>query len=226
MTKASDFLTAEERGAVEAAIHEAERKTSGEIVVVLATRSGRYARGEDLCGICLGLLAVSAGWFLWQGVSPVSEAWGSGWRPTLGLAGVIALFLVGFWVGQSVAQCLPLLARMFVPKQLMQAELEDKAAQAFHRFRIRRTAAATGVLIYLSIFERLVWIVGDETVAAQVDPTAWDEIRDVVIAAIRADRAGEGLVSAVRRSGELLAEHLPADAENPNELTNTVFLLD
>ena len=226
MTKASEFLTSDERGAVEAAIAEAERKTAGEIVVVLASRSGRYARGEDLCGIGLGLLAITVGWILWQGVSPISAAWASGWKPTLGLASVIGLFLAGFWVGQTLAARFPLLARMFVPKRLMLAELEDKATQAFHRLRIRRTAAATGILIYLSVFERLVWIVGDDQVAAQVDPAVWEEIRDALIEAIRADRAGEGLLSAVRRGGEILAEQLPADEGNPNELTNTVFVLD
>ena len=226
MTKASELLPAEARAAVESAIAEAEQKTSGEIVVVLATRSGRYARGEDLCGISTGLLAVTVGWSLWQGVTPASEAWGAAWVPTLGLAGVLALFLGGFWVGQALAARFPLLGRMFVPTQLMLAQLGDKAAQAFHRFRVRRTADATGVLIYLSIFERLVSVVPDDGVAGKVDPGVWAGIRDTVIRAIHEDRAGEGLVEAVRRCGEVLAEHVPVAKDNPNELTNTLIVID
>ena len=226
MTRASEFLPVEARAAVEAAIAEAERKTSAEIVVVLATRSGRYERGEDLCGISTGLLAVTVGWLLWQGVTPASDAWGAAWVPTLGLAGVLALFLGGFWAGQALAARFPLLGRMFVPTRLMWAELGDKAAQAFHRFRVRRTAAATGVLIYLSLFERLVCVVADDGVAARVDPGVWAEIRDTVIRAIHEDRAGEGLVAAVQRCGEILAAPLPADAGDPNELTNTLFVID
>ena len=44
---------------IEAAIGEAEQKTAGEIVPVVATASGRYDRGEDLFGlVALCLVAV------------------------------------------------------------------------------------------------------------------------------------------------------------------------
>lgn len=226
MGLASEFLTGEEQEKVEAAIAEAERKTTGEIVVVIASRSGRYDRGEGLCGVVLGLVVLSLGWLLWQGVSRAGNGWDAGWVPTLGLPAVLALFVVGYWAGTALARRFPLLARMFVPTSLMLAEIQDKAAMAFHRFRVRRTAAATGVLIYLSLFERLLWVVADDAVSEEVPPEVWDEIRDAMIVAIAKDRAAEGLVEAVRRCGEVLAEHLPADEDNPNELTNEVFLLD
>jgi len=226
MSLASEFLTAAEQEEVEAAIAEAEQKTTGEIVVVIASKSGRYDRGEDLCGVVLGLIVLSVGWLLWQGVSLADEGWDAGWVPTLGLPAVLALFVLGYWAGTALGRRYPLLARMFVPTRLMLAEIQDKAAMAFHRFRVRRTAAATGVLIYLSLYERLLWVVGDDAVSEKVDPEVWDGIRDGMIDAFREGRAAEGLVAAVKASGKVLAEHLPADADNPNELTNTVFLLD
>ena len=59
MKTASQVIGPDDRAKIEAAIASAETKTSAEVVVIVATRSGLYDRAEDLVGLVLGLLAVA-----------------------------------------------------------------------------------------------------------------------------------------------------------------------
>ena len=72
MTRASQFFTADEKQAIEAAVTRAEARTSAEIVPAVATASGRYDRPEDIAGLWLGALCLIAAWLLltlavWRG---------------------------------------------------------------------------------------------------------------------------------------------------------------
>ena len=60
MLNATRFLTTAEQQQVEAAVREAEAQTSAEIVVVVATESGRYDRAESIVGLIGAVLGVGA----------------------------------------------------------------------------------------------------------------------------------------------------------------------
>src|SRR5262245_33822113 len=107
MTRASKFLSDQDKARVEQAIAEAEKQTSAEIMVVVATRSGRYDRAEDFFGVLLALLAVAAAWSLWQGLNPASGEWASGHDLTIGLLPVLGLFVFWFLVGLGLATRFP-----------------------------------------------------------------------------------------------------------------------
>ena len=70
MKRASDVFGKEQRREVEAAIAEVEARTSAEIVVVAATRSGRYDRAEDLFGIMVAMIVCFAAWYDFSDVVP------------------------------------------------------------------------------------------------------------------------------------------------------------
>jgi putative membrane protein len=66
---------------------------------------------------------------------------------------------------------LPRLKRLFVSEKEMDHEVREAATIQFFLKGLFRTREETGVLIYLSVFEGKVWVLGDRG----VDAAAWFE---------------------------------------------------
>jgi len=222
--RASTLFSRQEHEAIEAAVTEAERETSGEIVPVVATVSGRYDRAEDLFGLLLGLVALAIAWLAFQG--SVETPWSGVHAPSLGLLASVLIVLAGFIAGAALATRFPVLRLPFIPRAEMREEVERRALEAFQRNRIRTTAGGTGILIYVSLYERMVRVVGDDAIAARLSQSHWEAICDLVVHGMKNGRAAEGLAQAIRKGGELLADHFPIQADDVNELPNELVLLD
>ena len=225
MTRASRLFSEEDKQAVKAAIAEAEKKTSGEIVPVVATRSGRYDRAEDLFGVILGLVAVAVVWLLFQKIVPKGGDWEIGQTMRIGLGTVLLTFAIAFIVGAAVSTWVPAIAHFLVPRREMRQEVQRAADEAFVKFRVRGTKAATGVLIYVSLFERMVWVVGDQAISEKLEQSHWHEAKDLVLDGLRRGKPAEGLCAAIQKCGEHLARHFPIAPNDVNELSNELQLI-
>lgn len=226
MKPANQFFSEDERKAIAAAVTEAERRTSGEIVPVVATSSGRYDRAEDLFGVVIALLALALAWILFQDIRPVAGDWASGQRLALGLLPLLLIVAGGFVVGTVAATLMPVLALPFVSGKEKREEVERGAAEAFHRFRVRKTAGGTGILLYVSLRERMVRVWGDDAISEKVDQAEWDAVRDLVITGIRDGRGGEGVSQGILKCGELLGRHFPLEPGDVNEIGNELRVID
>jgi putative membrane protein len=224
--RATEFFSAEEKKLIEAAIDEAEQKTAGEIVPVVATSSGRYDRGEDLFGLVCALATLAATWWFVQDVEVTEAEWAASHTIALGLLPVLAIVVLAFLLGAVVATFVPALRLPFISRGEMEEEVERSAAAAFQRFRVRGTAAGTGILIYVSLYEHMVRVVGDDAVNARVTQADWDAVCGLAVDGLRAGRGAQGLASAIRKAGELLSRHFPLQADDRNELHNELHLLD
>ena len=110
MKKIQALFSEQQIQQIEQAISRAEKKTSGEIVPVVAFSSGRYDRSEDLFGFFFALLLLSATWLLFQGVNVVSDNWNWAAELNLTLSVVLIILLVGFFLGVLLASYFPVLA--------------------------------------------------------------------------------------------------------------------
>ncbi len=225
MQRASTFFTEPECTTIAEAVSAAEKKTSGEIVPVIATASGRYDRAEDLFGLTCSVLLLIVSWIIFQEIRPVEGDWASGQRLILGLVPIVVIFLVGFSLGAALSTWIPALKLPFLSRAEMEAEVDRSAAEAFQRFRVRGTAAGTGVLIY-SLFEHTVQVIGDDAIAAKLTQEDWNQVRDLVLDGIRSGQAAEGLRQAIAHSGDLLAGHFPIEPGDVDELTNELRIID
>ena len=220
-------ITQEQREAVSRAVAEAERGTSGEIVPVLARQSGRYDRAEDICGLVFALAALAFVWLVFQDLQVDDGGWAPRFVPAVGLVGMLVAVVVGFAGGVFVAARFPLLRRPFVPTRQMRADVERAAAEAFFKYRVRRTANATGVVLYVSVYERIVRVVGDDAIATVLTQSDWNEVRDRIIERVRQGEIADGLIAGVESAGRLLRTHFPAaDADtDPDELHNELRII-
>ncbi|MEF2146245.1 MAG: TPM domain-containing protein [Desulfovibrionaceae bacterium] len=201
------FLSDADRANVIAAVREVEHTTSGEIVPFVASASGQYPAALFNGTLALGLaISIPATW-----LSGRQDMWS---------------FLICFGVAYTLffllLRAFPGMKRFFMPGAVMDTEVARAAMQAFHSHGLHRTRDLTGVLIYISIFERRVFVLADKGINDKVPPRTWDEIVTMVVGGIREKRQADALCEAIRRCGQLLAEHFPPLADNPDELPNLI----
>jgi len=224
MKTASSLFNAEDKRSVELAIAEAEKMTAGEIVPVIATVSGRYDRAEDLFGLVFALIVLTATWTLFQSTN--ETGWAVTHSAALGLPAVAGILIGGFVIGAALATHFPVLRLPLITRAEMLEEVERRALETFQRERVRDTSSGTGVLIYVSLYEHLVKVIGDNAVSAELPEEALEDVCALVVNGLRIGRPAEGLQQAVKKTGELLAAHLPPTAESANELANHLIFVD
>lgn len=226
MKTASRFFSNTQIQLIETAISEAEKSTSGEIIPVVATVSGRYDRAEDIFGLLFALISLTVCWLYFQQVIAVEEQWSQGMSIQLTLLPIIAIVLFGFFVGTILATIFPSLRLVFIAKKQMQEEVERSAGEAFHRFRVHQTEASTGILIYVSLYEHMVTVIGDSRINEKIQQSVWDEVCVLTVQGIKKGTPTEGLINTIERCGLLLAEYFPVLPDDDNELSNELQLVD
>ncbi len=226
MKTASRFFSNTQIQMIETAISEAEKSTSGEIIPVVATVSGRYDRAEDIFGLLFAVISLAVCWVLFQEMVPVEEQWSQGVTIQLSLLPIIAIVILGFFAGTILATFFPSLRLIFIAKKEMQEEVERSAAEAFHRFRVHQTQAATGILIYVSLYEHMVTVIGDSSINEAIKQIDWEEICTLTVQGIKKGTPAEGLIGSIEQSGKLLAEYFPILPDDENELSNELRLID
>lgn len=201
----SSGLTNEDCRRISAAIQSAEEKTSGEIYVVIDRQEHGYPVVPVLWGVVLALLIAWPLYFFTY-VQPA----------------VIFLLQTVTFVTVAVTASIAPLHHMLVPDIFRACRAREAAEALFKAHGLHLTTERTGVLIYTALSDRRVEIVADENIDSKLRQSNWDELAQEVVSAARAGRLADGLISTIRRAGDLLALHFPATLTNPNELTDRV----
>jgi uncharacterized membrane protein len=100
----------------------------------------------------------------------------------------------------------------------------QRAIKVFERLGMHRTTERNGVLIYISVADHKLAVIGDAGIHERVGAAYWQEIVDAVRAHMREHRSREGLVHAVVQLGGALAQHFPRRPGDANELADDVTL--
>lgn len=213
---------------VSAAVLEAEKQTSGEIVPIVARRSDAYhdvglhwAIGTVFVALAFfaffpDYLRDLAGRLLGDWDHQVAD-----WKMLTILLGDLIL---DFLVVRYLLAIMPLRMAL-TPRATKARRVRRRAILLFRAAAEARTAGRTGVLIYLSLDEHRAEIVADKAINDKVAPEAWGEAMALLIDAVRDGRPGEGLALAVGRVGAILAPHFPRAADDINELPDRLIEL-
>jgi putative membrane protein len=190
------------REALTNCVTEIEKTSDAELVLVVRARSGSYRHADYLFGSLLAFAGLNFLLF-----SPVSFSvyWVA--------IDVALLFALGaFFSSRSKA-----IRYLLTSKRHRKEAVRSGAAAMFYEAGIANTEAEMGVLIYLSLLERRLELIADRGILKGVPALDWNQI------VFELHQAGkkpepETLLTGLRNLGHLLAQHLPATGENPNEL--------
>ena len=195
--------------AVRGAVAAAEGKTSGEIVPFVVDASDAY-EGALWKGAALGALGAP---LLVAVAHVVAGLWGGGvlWIGLPAAAGGALGFLLTAFV--------PAVKRAFIPRDLLDRRVRRRAAVAFLEEEVFSTEDRSGILLFLSLFEHRVVVLGDAGINAKVGDEEWVAITDAIATGIREGRPGEALVAGIGACGRLLTRRgVEIQPDDRNEL--------
>jgi putative membrane protein len=220
-------LSEADHAQVTAAVTAAETGTDGEIVTVVAGRSDAY-HDVALHWAVLAMLLVLALLAVWpEAAAALYAAVAGGWSvPSAHGLFTVALILVTltFLLFRLLLAYMPLRLAL-TPPATKTRRVRRRALGLFRAAAEKRTRAATGVLLYLSLAEHRAELIADEAIHSKVAPELWGEAMADLIVEVKAGRPGAGMAKAVERVGAVLAEHFPRSHSDTNELPDRLIEL-
>ncbi len=192
---------------IEESIARIERQSSGEVVVALVPACAEYGLPRALAAV---LWAVGAALAAHYAFPLLTSTWL--------LFGVVPAWAL-FW---AVFGWRPL-HRLLVPPRAAEEAASAKAFEVFSRFGLHQTREATGLLVLISELEHRVVILGDRGINGAVQQTGWQDEIKVLVEALRAGHAADGILAVLNDMGALLQARFPRRADDVNELGDRVI---
>ncbi len=191
--------------AVESAVTDVESRTDAEVIVVAAPRSGRYLDVAVLfgCGVAwLLLLAVLfSPWAFRPAFIPLE-------LPVVGAAAA--------WLANRS----PALLRLLTRRARRQRQVREAADAAFHQELVHGTRNRTGLLIYVSALEDRVLVLTDVGLDARVPRAEWNSLAWGPGSNPHRPHDLDHFLAGLKSAGDILARHVPALDDNPDEIAN------
>jgi len=209
LSKADQFFTAEERKRLKSLTHEVESRTIGEIVVMVVDRSDRYIEAEVFGGVILGsLLSLIVTLLFFH-----SSIWS-----------YVPLSFLFFFPCRFLFQRIDALKKLFIGNRRREETVRLRAERAFFEKGLYKTKKNTGVLFFLSLLERKVWVLADKGIYEKMDRGILNRFANEVSRGIREGRACDALSQAIQEIGSLLSQHFPITSDDTDELPDDVMM--
>jgi putative membrane protein len=208
-------FTPDQLDRLQAAVAEAETRTSAEIVPCVVKRSDRYPEALARGAVWGGVIALVA-----RTLFDLLHT-GMGWGWLHSEWGVCLVVTVGLIVGALLGGLVPSIRRALVGSARMDQMVHRRAMRAFVEEEVFNTKGRTGVLLLLSLDEHRVEVLADEGISSKVAPEAWGELTARIIDGIRDGDLPAALIDVFDRVGVLLGESgLPVGPDDVDELDN------
>ena len=206
--KAENFFTPEEKGRLKTATQDVEVRTIGEIVLMVVDHSDHYIEAEVLGGVLLGsLLSLILTLLFFD-----SSIWS-----------FVPLSFLFFFPCRLLSQKMDALKNLFIGIRRKEEAVRQRAERAFFEKGLYKTRKNTGVLFFLSLLERKVWVLADKGIYEKMDQETLNRFATEVSKGIREGRACEALSQAIQEIGALLSKHFPISPNDIDELPNGVM---
>lgn len=203
-------FSTDDKARITAAIHAAEKNTSGQFVAVVARASDHYVLLPLLWAAMVALLFPGA--CLLGGLS---MRWVHIYQIQLLIFIGLAILLLS----------VPGLHLQLIPRHVKHAHASRLAQAQFYLQGVQLTAHHSGVLLFVSLAERYVEIVADKGIHARLGEEHWQGIIDRFIAQVSRGRVVDGFVDAIGACGAAMAEHYPPDPDATDELSDGLIEL-
>ena len=202
------IFSASDEERISKAISDAEHRTSGEIVAVVADMSDRYTYVP----------------FLWAAVAALLVPWPFIHFTWITVQMIYIIQLLVF-LGLLVALWPQNVRAGLVPRSVRNAHAHRRATEQFLVQNLHTTESRTGVLIFVSLAEHHAEILADTGIDSRVPPGTWQAIIDRLTDDLSHGKAADGFVTAIEEAGKHLAQHFPPGTSDPNELPDHLIVL-
>jgi len=218
-------LNKEEIQKIGSAVEKAESKTSGEIATAMIKESYNYAIYELMFAVIIGFVYFVAMMFFVGNIEQFLQGkfWDYSVNYLIMFYGfstflVIALF---YFIGN-----LYFIDRLIVPKKIRNQKVTERATRYFMESGVYNTKDRTGILIFISIMEHRVELLADSGISEKIPKEKWQKIVDNIIKGIKQKEVAAHLTESIDECGDLLAQHFPIQADDKNELTDNIEILE
>ena len=216
-----NFLSKEELESIKQAVARAEQRTSGEIVPYFVERSDAYDiaiwRGASILAIIT--MAIESI------VLQFYDGWGFEWIFTgQGMAFVVVI--AGF-IGALLGAYVPPVKRLLAGKELLDRTVHHRATRAFVEEEVFNTRDRTGILLFISLLEHRIEVLGDEGINRRVSAEDWIDVVAKIRHGLKTRKVAEGLIDAIELCGQLLERRgVEIQPDDSDELSNEVRFSD
>jgi len=204
------FFETKARERIETAVQKAEGMSSVEIVPMVVERSASYAAQPWVAG-SIALFVES----LWLFYLSYKHPWS--FTPLHFMASQASAFLIAYWLAK-----VPTLRRLLVSARVRRGNVERAAHAQFLAAGLAETRERTGILLYVSLFERSVRILADKGVSEKLGDAYWKTLAAELAKALAEGEGLEALENAIVKIGEEAKAHFPRTAQDKNELPNAL----
>ncbi len=207
--RAATLFSEDDKRRISDTIAKVERKTAGEVAVMVVDASDSYPEAQILAGLALGAPAA----LLVADLAFADSLWA--FLPLAASLGAACGLLARFW---------PPLKRLFCLRGHMERRVWDQALLSFYDRGLHRTRDQTGVLFFLSLFERRIRVLADKGIYEKIDQNTLQAFADRIALDARQGHVAEGLCREIEAMGEILAEHFPVRPDDMNEIADEVIV--
>ncbi|MDP3283830.1 MAG: hypothetical protein Q8M56_05330 [Desulfobacterales bacterium] len=234
--KASELFSAEDKKCIADSIKKAEANTSGEVAIMVVDSSDSYREAETLGAFILsGLFSLVLEMVRSYLVVLKTAGWGyslSGFSAhTLAEAAAhaavwtyIPMVFVLYFPFRLLISKIPEMKIPFLSGNRIEETVRERAVTAFYEKQLYKTRDETGILIFISLLEHRVWILGDRGINAKIAPDFWGIMASELSSGIKKKQYGKSVCLAISKCGEELSRHFPKKSDDTNELADEVIL--
>lgn len=202
------FFNAEELERIRLSVVNAEANTAGEIAPMLVDASDSYREAEHLGAVLVAsLIGVVVALILHH----------------VTIWSYIPLVILLYYPALFVFRYFPGLKLPFVGRKRLQEAVQERALRAFYEKGLYRTKDETGVLIFISLLEHKVWILGDRGINSEIPPDSWQSLARQLATGIKENQACDALCRVISSCGEELSRHFPIREHDQNELSDELI---
>jgi uncharacterized membrane protein len=111
--------------------------------------------------------------------------------------------------------------RVFVESHC-KGNIESRTIEIFKQLKMHKTRERNAVLIYVAIKDRRFTIFGDEGIHQKMGFQFWNAEAAILKSYFVENKIIEGLSATIISIGQILKEHFPYEADDKNELPDTI----
>lgn len=209
---------------IKKAVQNAEKNTSGEIVVAVAKESSDYSFWEILASLIVSLIVFCvmipfSGMIrnFYESINWQAPEWYLSATYGFTIFLVVLVFFAFFNI--------PLFDRLIIPSFVKVKNVSDRAFRAFTETGTYCTKDHTGILIFVSFLERQVRVIADKGISEKISQDMWNLIASGLTDELKNGHNEEAFIDAIEKCGKLLSDFYPIKKDDVDELSDGLVLI-